>query len=110
MNITYKSRRLEKSLTDAKEMAKTYGIRAKKVNQRVHELRAAENLAVMKTIPAANCHPLHEDREGQFAVDVSANWRLVFGPNHDPLPKKEDGSVDCENVTEIRILEVTDYH
>ncbi|MFH0990995.1 MAG: killer suppression protein HigA [bacterium] len=91
-------------------MNKTYGIRAKKVSQRLKELKAGSTLAVMKTIPAANCHPLSADREDQFAVDVSANFRMIIEPYHDPLPRKEDGSLDCDNVTSIKILEVTDYH
>ncbi len=110
MKLAYKSRHLEKSLTDPKTMAATYGVRAKKVNQRIKELRAAATLAVMNTIPAANCHPLVGNRQIQFAVDISANWRIILEPDHDPVPSTADGGVDCERITAIRILEVEDYH
>lgn len=110
MEIGYKSNKLEKSLTDAKTMLATYGNRAKKVNQRMMELKAAANLEVMKTIPAANCHPLTADRAGEIAVDISANWRITFVPDQDPLPSKEDGSLDWNLVTKVKIIEVTDYH
>lgn len=61
MQITFKSRKLEKRLTDPKETSKTYGVMAKKVNQRMKELYAASVLSVLKTIPAANCHELDGD-------------------------------------------------
>ncbi len=110
MEISFKSRKLEKSLTDPKEISKTYGIMAKKVNQRMKDLLAASTLAVMKTIPAANCHELKGDRDGQLAVDISGNWRIILEPDHDPVPAKAEGGLDWNSITHIKVLEVTDYH
>lgn len=110
MKISYKSNKLEKSLTEAKEIQKAFGTMAKKVNQRMMELRAASNLEVMKTIPAANCHELKGDRQGEFAVDISSNFRLIFKPDHRPVPRKEDKSIDCIKVTDVQILDIGDYH
>lgn len=110
MQISFKSRKLEKSLTEPREISKTYGVMAKKVNQRIKDLLAASTLAVMKTIPAANCHELKGDRDGQLAVDISGNWRIIFEPDHDPVPAKSDGGLDWDAVTQIKILEVEDYH
>lgn len=110
MQITFKSRKLEKSLTEPKEISKTYGVMAKKVNQRMKELYAASALSIMKTIPAANCHKLGGDRSCELAVDISGNWRIIFEPDHDPVPVQADGGLDWNSVTQIRILEVTDYH
>jgi proteic killer suppression protein len=110
MEINYKTRKLEKSFTDTKVMLASYGSRARKVNQRIKELKAAANLEVMKTIPAANCHLLKVDRSNQFAVDIPANWRIIFEPDHDPIPVNKDGSIDCSAITKITIIEVKDYH
>lgn len=110
MNISYKSNKLEKQLTDPKALVKAYGLRAKKINQRMKELLAANNLEVLRKIPAARCHELTGDRKGNFAVDVSANFRLIFKPIHDPLPQKDDGGLDWIAVTDIQMLEVDDYH
>ena len=74
------------------------------------ELRAADTLADISTLPPARCHQLSGDRAGQFAVDVRHPFRLIFEPAHDPVPRKEDGGIDLPRVTAIRILEVTDYH
>jgi plasmid maintenance system killer protein len=64
VEISYKSRSLEKRLTDPKELLKNYGQLARKVNQRLQELAAADTLAIMRTLPAARCHELTGDRKG----------------------------------------------
>jgi hypothetical protein len=107
MHVKYKSRTLEKTLTDPKRMCKAYGVRAKKVNQRMLEIKASSTLEVLMTIPAANCHELSD---GLFVVDVSANFRMVLEPTHNPVPRKADGGVDYGAVTEIKIIEIKDYH
>ena len=45
-----------------------------------------------------------------FALDISKNYRLVFEPNHKPLPKNKDGGLDLTRITSIKILRVEDYH
>ena len=110
MKISYKTNKLEKQLTEAKEMQKAFGTMAKKVNQRMMELKASPNLVVMKTIPAANCHELKGDRQGEFAVDISGNFRIIFEPDHNPVPQRDDKSIDCIKVTDIQILGTGDYH
>ena len=110
MEISFKSRKLEKQLTDPKEMAKSFGQLARKVNQRLKDLADADNLAIIKSIPAARCHELTGNRKGEIAVDVSGNYRLIFEPNHDPIPKKADGGLNWEEVTSIQIKDIQDYH
>ncbi|MEO5777693.1 MAG: killer suppression protein HigA [Flavobacterium sp.] len=91
-------------------MQASFGQLARKVNQRIQELTDADNLAIMSTILAANCHELSGDRKGKFAIAVSVNYRLIFEPNHDPLPTKEDGGLNWEDVRKIQINEIEDYH
>lgn len=110
MVIHYQTRKLEKALTNPKELSKHYGKLAKKISQRLAELRAADTLAVMATLPQARCHELKGDRQGQFAVDVSGNYRLIFAPDHDPVPTKDDGGLDWSSITIISIQEIDDYH
>lgn len=97
-------------MTDSKEMAKAFGKLARRVNQRVKELADADTLAIMRTLPAARCHELTGNRKGELAVDISGNYRLIFEPNHSPIPQKEDGGLDWDEVTKIQINEITDYH
>ena len=50
------------------------------------------------------------DRDEQFSVSLTKNWRLVFVADHNPIPRRDDGGIDLEQVTAIRLLEVVDYH
>jgi plasmid maintenance system killer protein len=110
MNIEYSTNRLRKQLSNASEIKKTFGVNAKRVSQRMADMKAVPNLAVLQQIHAANCHPLTGDRTGEWAVNISANHRLIFEIAHDPIPINDDGSVNTVLVTGIRIIETTDYH
>lgn len=110
MNVEFKSNKLRKILTNAMEIRKEYGTMAKKVSQRMDQIYASPDLSVLISISSANCHPLTGDRKAEWAVDISGNYRLIFEINQDPVPQKNDGSVDSILVTDIRILETTDYH
>ncbi len=91
-------------------MVKSFGQLARKVNQRLKELTAADNLAIMSTLPASKCHELTGTRKGELSVEVSGNYRLIFEPNHNPIPQKDDGGLHWEKVTKIQIIEIEDYH
>ena len=84
-------------------LQKNYGTRAKLVNQRKSELEAAETLDTMRFIPAANCHELSGNHTGELAVDISQNHRIIFEPNHNPIPIKPDSGLDWTRVTKIII-------
>ncbi|MEZ4800081.1 MAG: killer suppression protein HigA [Flavobacteriales bacterium] len=110
MEIRFKNRKLEKQLTDPKEMTKSFGQLAAKIKLRLKNLGDCDNLAIMRTLPAAKCHELAGNKKGQLAVDVSGNFRIVFEPIHEPMPRKEDGGLNWEGVTKIQINEIVDYH
>jgi proteic killer suppression protein len=113
MTIEYKSNKLNKSVESPRAILKNYGTRAKLVNQRLEELKAAKNLSDFKNIPKANCHELTNanGKKDELALDISANHRIIFKPNHDPIPRKEDGGLDWSLVTHIIIIEIgEDYH
>jgi proteic killer suppression protein len=83
--------------------------RAKKVRQRLDDLRAADNLSVMKMLPG-RCHELTGDRRGQLSLDLDHPWRLIFVPADDPPSIKDDGGIDWQNVKAIKILGIEDTH
>ena len=56
MEIRFINNKLEKSFTNDRLLAKTYGQLAKKVKQRYGELKAAENLAVISKVPVLRLH------------------------------------------------------
>ena len=110
MEIEFSSNKLMKQLTTPLEIKKSYGTMAQKVNQRIQEMKNSPTLAVLQTIPAANCHPLKGDMSGEWAVDISGNFRILFIINQSPIPKNKNNSIDTNSVTKIKITAVKDYH
>ena len=111
MELYYQNRAMQKACTSEKEMKRKWGqVTAKVLKRRLGELENAPILEDMRRLPAANCHELSGDREGQLAVDLDQPRRLVFRPNHDPIPLKPDGGLDWSAVTSVVIQEVVDYH
>jgi proteic killer suppression protein len=80
---------------------------ARKLHSRLADLTAASN--VMELV-AGRPHALLGRRDGQYAVDLSGGFRLVFSAANDPLPRRADRSVDWSRVTIIRIEYIGDYH
>ena len=109
MEITFKTRKLEKQLTQPKELKKAFGQMAKRVSQRMEDLKAAETLAIMRTIPGTRCHEYTGNRN-ELSVDVTGNYRIIFKPDYESIPKKEDGGLDWDQVKKIKILYVEDPH
>jgi len=110
MQIEYKNNKIKKKLESSLAIKKAYGAMAIRVSQRMEQLKAAPTLQDLISIKAANCHVLTGDRKGEWAVDLSGNYRLIFEIHHNPVPVKDDGSVNTILVTDICILETTDYH
>lgn len=110
LEITFRTKKLHKQCTDAKHMATAFGhIQARRLRQRLDDLRAAENLEVVRTLPG-RCHELKAKRYRQLSMDLEHPYRLIFEPAHNPMPERDDGGLDWSLVTAIRILEVADTH
>lgn len=111
MEISFSSRKMQKTCNSRKEMQVRYGARtAKSLQRRLAELKAAGTLDDVKHLPAARCHELSGDRKGKLAVDLVHPKRLVFEPDHDPMPTRPDGGLDWTQVTHVRVIDVMDYH
>ena len=83
---------------------------AQTIQMRLAVLKNARMLTMVPTMPSERRHQLSGDRKGQYAIDIVHPHRLIFRPNHDPIPRKEDGEIDTAAVTTITIMEVVDYH
>lgn len=112
MLVSFATRRLEKDLGTAAAMGKRYGDLAKRIKMRLDVLYAADCLGDVPAEPPARRHQLSDsgDYEGCFAVDLNGNWRLVFRPDHSPVPLLEEGGIDLSAVTAVIIVEIVDYH
>ena len=92
-------------------MKKAWGPKlTKKLMLRLAQLEAATSLADISHLPPARCHELVGDRSGQLSIDLQHPFRLIFIPANDPIPQKEDGGLDWNEVTEIEVIEIVDTH
>lgn len=98
MDIEYKNARIQKVCTNASVAEKKFGIQmAEKIQQRIAEIQAASNVEEMIQFHIGRCHPLVNDRKGQYAVDLVHPNRLVF--------TKKGTEIQIAN-----IIEIVDYH
>ncbi len=115
MDITFKTKKLEKELGTAKGQARLGTLRAKLLRRRLDLLHNAESLADLSPpySPPARCHELSQGARGaqhQLSVDLDHPYRLIFVPDHGPIPTREQGGLDWSQVTAIRIIGVEDTH
>ena len=111
MDILFQDQRLAKVCNNESLLIRKHGpICAKLLRRRLDELRAAENLEVLRSLPQARCHELKGNREGTLAVHLEHPYRLIFEPANDLIHRKPDGGLDWTEVTAIRVLTVEDYH
>ena len=78
----------------------------KKLKARLADLQVAANVS---QLVAGRPHPLKGDRAGQFALDLDGGCRLVFAPANDTATAA-GGVIDWSKVTEVKVLEIGDYH
>ncbi len=111
MNIVFARRNLEKAFNSETALKRAFGGRmARTIAMRMAVLRNARTLGMVPVIKPERRHQLEGDRSGQYAVDLVHPNRLVFEPNHNPIPRKKDGGIDTDQVTAITVIEVIDYH
>ena len=98
MEITYKNNRIKKVCTDAKASDRAYGKEmSEKIHMRIGEIEAVDTVEDMIKYHIGRCHPLVNNRKGQYAVDLVHPYRLVF---------EKQGDV----VQVAYIMEIVDYH
>lgn len=111
MDITFKKKKLEKIFGSEEELRRRYGkINGRLIARRMMVLLHAPTLAHVPVEKPVRRHELKGSRKGEFAVDVEQPRRIVFTVNHNPMPIKEDGSIDLEHVRAITVIGVEDYH
>ncbi len=98
MQIEYKNNGIKKVCTNVSYAEKKYGREmAKKIHLRIDQICSADSVEEMIQYRVGKCHALHQNREGQYAVDLVQPQRLVF-------EKKEN------EIKIVNIIEVIDYH
>ena len=77
----------------------------KQVKKRYNQLKAADNFIIYLNTRLGNPHSLSGELEGYYAVNITANKRLIIRPKTDSLDY--DSLKMCETVI---VKGVLDYH
>ena len=97
MHIDYKNKAIEKICTNASYAIKKHGMQmAEKIQLRIKQIKASDSVEQMVQYKIGRCHPLHGNRENQYAVDLIHPYRLVFEKNGSDI--------------QVLVIEITDYH
>ncbi|GHT10923.1 hypothetical protein FACS1894170_03810 [Planctomycetales bacterium] len=110
MKLSYSNRKIEKICIDDKTARKELGADgAKMLKRRLKEMEDATTLEKLRFDPG-HFHELDGDRKGQLSCNIVGLIRLVFIPDNYPVPRKQDGGLDWEEITAVKNIEIVNYH
>lgn len=98
--IFCRDKKLTKVLNSPRLMTKEFGKdRAMRIMARLDEFDAAKNLAQIPSDSPPRCHKLQGNLQGEFAVDVSGNYRMIFEgyDKNDVISTKKSRNCDSPN-------------
>jgi len=79
LEVRFRTRRLEECYRESAKAARAFGPDiGRRYIGRINLIKAASDLDTLKNLPGLRCHPLHGDREGQWAATLSGRSRLIF--------------------------------
>lgn len=108
MEFNFSDNKLRKLCTTYRLAQQALGeLSAKKLSLRLQQIEAHDNVLQLEL---GNPHPLSGNRLGEFSLTLHGGCRLVFKPDHEPVPCHENGSIDWAMVTSVIIVFIGDYH
>jgi proteic killer suppression protein len=111
MLISFKNSKLEKEFCDIKLLGRRWGQKqGDLIALRLGQIRAAENLEILRTLPQLRAHELKGGLKGHISLDIKHPYRLLIVPDHEETPRKEDGGLDWQKVTKVKVFGVEDTH
>ena len=86
MEVTFRTRRLEREYREYTKAVKAYGDKiARKYIDRINIIKTAKGIDELMSLPVLGCHPLKGDRAGQYAIKLTGFYRLIFTLKGDAL-------------------------
>ncbi len=79
MEVRYRKNKLQRQYERVQEAQKAYGVEiARKYIQRINLLKAARDIREVIKLPGLRCHQLEGNRKGQWAINLTGFYRLIF--------------------------------
>ena len=82
MKVAFRTRQLQRAFEDSKQAVRLWGEAfARKYVMRVVTLQSARDFADVRKLASLRAHPLRGARRGQWALDLTARYRLIVTPS-----------------------------
>ena len=111
MEVLAKDRKMQKLMDSPAMLQKAFGKKiANKINLRLEELEAMDNLEIAQRLPHLYFHALSGNRKGQWAIKLDENNRmLIIETQREGRPLA--GPLNLRDITSVTIIELCiDYH
>jgi len=110
LDIHYDNKKIKQYCEIFKEASREFGTAiARKINQRLAELAAFNNLDEIASTHFKGCHLLKGNRKGCYAVDLNNQYRIVFKPYMEGFNQNLN-TINMKEIKGIIIKEICDYH
>ena len=98
MEVTFRTHKLEREYVCAKKAVQAYGAKvARRYIDRINIIKHAADIEELKRLPRIECHPLKEDRKGQWSITLIGRMRVIF-------------TLQGENLEIVQIKEVSKHY
>lgn len=79
MIVKFKTRQLEVCFRQYRKANRAFGEQiARKYIQRINIIQQSRNLDELMSLPGLRCHALKGTRKGEYAINLSGYYRLIF--------------------------------
>lgn len=79
MLVKFRTRKLEKCYLQSNQSVREFGDQVgRKYIQRVNIIKRTNSLSELEKLPGLRCHALKGTRTGQYAVNLTGYYRLIF--------------------------------
>ena len=86
MIVKFKTRQLEICFKEHRKANKTFGEQiARKYIERINIIQKSRSLNELMSLPGLRCHALKGTRRGEYAINLSGFYRLIFTLADDQL-------------------------
>lgn len=84
MEVAFRTRQLQRAFAESKLAVRLWGDAvARKYVTRLVILQSARDFREVRRFASLRAHPLRGEREGQWAIDLTARYRLIVRPSRD---------------------------
>ena len=79
MEVTFRTRKLEREYREYTKAVKAYGDKiAWKYIERINIIKTVKDIDELLSLPVLGCHSLKGDRASQYAIKLTGFYRLIF--------------------------------